>query len=98
MLTIPKAALGACGGTGERLIPNEPQYMLFNTAMSDQAGWVSVCVLSVSVSHAVCVSLCVLVECLTLSAVPHCLLPWAMQFSTVKSPTLQQEAEFFKTL
>merc|ERR1712166_444291 len=40
MLTIPKAALGACGGTGERLIPNEPQYMLFNTAMSDQAGWV----------------------------------------------------------
>jgi len=40
MLEIKDDALAACGSTGKRDIPEEPQYMLFNTAMSDQAGYV----------------------------------------------------------
>jgi len=41
MLQMNQEALAACGSTAQRNIPEEPQYMLFNIALSDQAGWVN---------------------------------------------------------
>jgi len=41
MLRVNQSALGACQKTGERMIPEEPQYLMFNVALADQAGWVN---------------------------------------------------------